>query len=207
MTDRGQAGQRPRICLMTHTSARASPGVVRAQHANGRPIKSHGASDWLKSVKHSQQPTLRKTSGPARRDGRASTSLGHAGGRSAREQRVAECADEPSSHHCRRIADDSRPRLSRGASGDVLATRQRRRQRHPWPLAATPEPSGQNPPPDDEGIGQRKGGRLHRTTQPRGTEMSSSALIDAVPCGSARKLAGPIAYGLISSTHHPSSFT
>jgi hypothetical protein len=68
------------MCSMTHAIAMASPLVVMAQHTNGKPLKGHGSPDWLKSVKHSQQPTLRKNSGPASRDERALTPLGHAGG-------------------------------------------------------------------------------------------------------------------------------
>src|SRR5215510_67136 len=111
---------------MPHAIAMASRVAVMTQHPNSRPIKGHSSPDWLKGVKHSLNPTLRKNIGPASRDERALTPLGHAGGLPARDQRVAERADEPSSDHRPWIADDQRQRLSLGSSGNALATRQRR---------------------------------------------------------------------------------
>src|ERR671925_2193590 len=100
---------------MTHAIAMASRVAVLTQHPNSRPIKGHSSPDWLKGVKHSQNPTFRKNIGPASRDARALTPLGHAGGSPARDQRVAERADEASSHPRPWMADDPRQRFSRGS--------------------------------------------------------------------------------------------
>ena len=207
MRDPAQAGQRPSICPMTHASARAAPLVVMTQHPNFRPIKGHGSADGVNGMRNSQQPTLRKTSRPASRDARALTPLGHVGGSPARDQRVAERADEASSHPRPWMADDPRQRFSRGSYGDAPATRQRRIQRHPLPLPATPKHSWQHPPPENEGIGQMTEARRHRTTPHEDTEVSSSALMYAVPRGSGRQLPGPLSSGLLSRAHHPSSCT